>query len=245
MPHSKTTTQTSSFKNTYLKLYKNGLKIVPLKNKSSKKYLSDTYLSDMNPTKPIYWNIIHNCWFTSKDNTDYLLKNGSKWQSKSIKSTSSFKSSEEESMDFTNTFLKLYKEGLKIVPSNSYTFDPVSDMSRTKPIYWNVNHNCWFTSKDNINYLVENGSQWWSKSTSSSKSSEEDSMDFTNTFLKLYKEGLKIVPSNSYTFDPVSDMSRTKPVFWNTNHNCWFTSKDNTDYLVENGSQWWSKSISV
>ena len=57
MSYSKTTTQTSSFKNTYLKLYKNGLKIVPFKKNTSKKYLSDTYLSDMNPKKPIYWNI--------------------------------------------------------------------------------------------------------------------------------------------------------------------------------------------
>ena len=242
MPYSKTTTQTSSFKNTYLKLYKNGLKIVPLKKNTSKKYLSDTYLSDMNPTKPIYWNITHNCWFTSTDNTDYLLNNGSKWQSKFIKLRSFSKG---ENMDFTNTFLKLYKEGLKIVPADNYTFDPVSDMSRTKPIYWNTTHNCWFTSKDNTEYLVENGSEWWSKSTSSSKSSEKDSMDFTNTFLKLYKEGLKIVPSDSYSFDPVSDMGRTKPIYWNVNHNCWFTSKDNTDYLVDNGSQWWSKSILV
>ena len=116
MSYSNTTTQTSSFKNTYLKLYKNGLKIVPFKKNTSKKYLSDTYLSDMNPKKPIYWNITHNCWFTSTDNTDYLLNNGSKWQSKSINSTSSCNSSKGECMDFTNTFLKLYKEGLKIVP---------------------------------------------------------------------------------------------------------------------------------
>ena len=183
MSYSKTTTQTSSFKNTYLKLYKNGLKIVPFKKNTSKKYLSDTYLSDMNPKKPIYWNITHNCWFTSTDNTDYLLNNGSKWQSKSINSTSSCNSSKGECMDFTNTFLKLYKEGLKIVPSDSYNFDPVSDMSRTKPVYWNATHNCWFTSKDNTDYLVENGSQWWSKSTTPKPNSlQVESMDFTNTF---------------------------------------------------------------
>ena len=155
--------QTSSFKDTYLKLYKNGLKIFPKNYTSKKKYLSDKYLCDMNPIKPIYWNANHNCWFTSKDNIDYLVENGSQWWSKS---TSSCKSSQEKTMNFTNTFLKLYKEGLKIVPSDSYTFDPVSDMNTKKPVYWNANHNCWFTSKDNIDYLVENGSQWWSKSIS-------------------------------------------------------------------------------
>ena len=120
-------------------------------------------------------------------------------------------------------------------------------MSRTKAIYWNATHKCLFTSKDNTEYLVEYGSQWWSKSksTSSCNSSKGECMDFTNTFLKLYKEGLKIVPSNIYTTTPVSDMSRTKPVYWNISRKCWYTSKDNAEYLVENGSQWLSKSISV
>ena len=59
----------------------------------------------------------------------------------SLKSTSSCNSSKGECMDFTNRFLKLYKEGLKIVPSNIYTATPVSDMSRTKPVYWNISQN--------------------------------------------------------------------------------------------------------
>ena len=72
-------------------------------------------------------------------------------------------------------------------------------------------------------------------------SKENQTISFKNTFLKLYKDGLKITTSDTYTFDPVSDMSRTKPIYWNPDHNCWFTSRDNTDYLLENGSQWYSK----
>ena len=155
MSYSKSTSTTSTstiFKNTLMKLYKNGLQIIPSKNSKSK-------VSVYTLTKPIYWNTSRNCWFTSIDNTDYLLDKGSKWSSPSPKKEETV---EKGKMYFKNTYLKLYKEGLKVVPSDDYAYEFESDMGVEKPIYWNTTSNCWFTSKDNTDYLLEQGSKWFS-----------------------------------------------------------------------------------
>uniref|UniRef100_A0A6C0EI02 Uncharacterized protein n=1 Tax=viral metagenome TaxID=1070528 RepID=A0A6C0EI02_9ZZZZ len=243
MSYSKSTSSTSTststiFKNTLMKLYKNGLQIIPSKNSKSK-------VSVYTLTKPIYWNTSRNCWFTSIDNTDYLLDKGSKWSSPCPPPSPSPKQVEKVQMYFKNTYLKLYKEGLKVVPSKDYAYEFESDMGVEKPIYWNTTSNCWFTSIDNTDYLLDKGSKWSSPSPSPSpKEVEKGKMYFKDTYLKLYKEGLKVVPSKDYAYEFESDMGVEKPIYWNTTSNCWFTSKDNTDYLLEQGSKWFSSASS-
>uniref|UniRef100_A0A6C0J0U2 Uncharacterized protein n=1 Tax=viral metagenome TaxID=1070528 RepID=A0A6C0J0U2_9ZZZZ len=223
---SENSSESFDFSNSYLKLYKEGLKVVPQNSFQGK------LESDLSVEKPIYWNAGKHCWFTSKDNVDYLVSKGAVWFS-SIQSENS-----SESLDFTNTYLKLYKQGLKVVPQNSFQGKLESDLSVEKPIYWNAGKHCWFTSKDNVDYLVSKGAVWFS-SIQSENSSE--SLDFSNTYLKLYKEGLKVVPQNSFQGKLESDLSVEKPIYWNAGIHCWFTSKDNVDYLVSKGAVWFSE----
>jgi len=72
---------TNTFNNTYLKLYKNGIKLTtheqnPLFGKSIIKITID------NNDEYLYWNKSKHCWFGKKILIPYLINNGALWFSK-------------------------------------------------------------------------------------------------------------------------------------------------------------------
>ena len=211
MTKSKSTkSQNTKFTGMYLKLYKNGLKVVTDKEND---FWGNKYVK-LSKGKTMYWNETKECWFTSKDMQEYLLKNGCQWFSKA---SSEYKSLSTQK--YTDMTLYEHGKGYLLVPKKTHTDYGEKYYNNGWWMKTKDGQHGWFFKKEHFNELMINGVEL-------SQECEDDN-EYTYHMEKFGKgyhlkhTSGKFTPSDKYWMGG----------WWQEKHSAWFFLKEHKDKL--------------